>query len=66
MLLRSRTNAIVAPNAFDFIREGATVGVLGTISYIALSASTTGWMIVGVLIGFMAITTFINMMTSFF
>lgn len=70
MLIRARQNQVVVtnavPNFLEFLREGATVGALGTIAYVALAASTTGWMVVGVLAAFMAISTFINMMISFF
>lgn len=54
------------PTPMGFVREMATIGTLGTISYISLMAATPGWMIFGVCAAALAIVQFIDMLVSFF
>lgn len=54
------------PTPMGYVRELATVGTLGTISYISLMAATPGWMIFGVCAAALAIVQFIDMLASFF
>lgn len=54
------------PTAFDFLLQTLGIGATGTISYIALAAGTTGWMMVGTFFAFAAIIGFINFLFQFF
>lgn len=53
-------------DAWSFTTDIATVGFLGTISYIAFAAGSPGWMIFGAFVAFCAVTSFIDFLIQFF
>jgi hypothetical protein len=54
------------PTVTSFVMDVGTLGLMGTISYIGLTATTPGWMILGATFAFFTVVKMIEFLGQFF